>query len=162
MQFFKGGTLLPAIGSPGGPEVQKNHLAVVIPYIDRLTLEVFQGELWSSKGFGIGLKNVLGCLALIPRQLSVWDPQNAGTNQSHQKNWPQPPSHLPFPPIPLCGLRICHIKFIPQEGMAHNPFPMISPFTGFPCGRPMAKTANPLRKPPASTREQGPALGRRG
>jgi hypothetical protein len=55
MQSFKGGTLLPAIGSPGGPEVQKNHLAFVIPNIYRLALEVFQGELRGLEGFGIGM-----------------------------------------------------------------------------------------------------------
>lgn len=64
--FIKRRTLLPAIKSPGGPKIEKDGLSTIIPYVDRLSLQVLQGKFGNWHGLGISMENTLPGEASCP------------------------------------------------------------------------------------------------
>jgi len=54
---FQRRSLLPAIGSPCGPEVEEDHFPQMILDLDRFPLKVLEGKIRKRRGLGKGLKN---------------------------------------------------------------------------------------------------------
>lgn len=86
VQFLQRRNLLPAIGSPGGPEVKENHLSSIILDRSRLPHKVVQSKIGKGHNFGVGLKGTCPARTLSPGQLQRLDSPQDCPAQSHQPN----------------------------------------------------------------------------
>jgi hypothetical protein len=65
-QFIERRTFFPAIGSPGGPEIEKDDFSQLILNTDRLSIQVFKDYFRKGQWFGIGMKDRLLSQGLRP------------------------------------------------------------------------------------------------
>jgi len=112
VQPFQRRSLLPAIRSPGSPEVEQKDFSSIILDLDHLPGKVFQGKIGKGQRFRIGLKDIC---PLAPGQVNASNPQGNGQGQSHQTdNRPSLLSdfHIPhlLPSPEFSSLQLCHRK----------------------------------------------------
>jgi hypothetical protein len=106
IQFLQGGTLLPAVRSPGSPEIKQNDLSSMVPNIHLFPLKIRYRKIRDGLRLGIALEHTLPGRLWHRGKISARYPKGARAGQSH-KNFGQPfPSspHFGFSSFPDTGL----------------------------------------------------------
>jgi len=95
LQLFQRRSLLPAVGSPRGPEVEEDHFPFIILDLDRIPLEVRQRKIRKGQRLRKGLKGVRPP-ALSPGRVAPLESRKDKPSQpSNDPDHPALASHSP-------------------------------------------------------------------
>lgn len=89
VQLFQRRSLLPAVGSPGGPEVEEDYFPFILFDLDRFPLKILQRKIRKGQRLRIGLKSARPP-TLSPGRVTPLDSQKDKPNQPC--NYPSHPA----------------------------------------------------------------------